>query len=39
MLKQENYAAEDEQMKTIEQISVVERDVAVASGELAGLRQ
>lgn len=38
-LKQANYAAEDEQMKTIEQISVIERDVAVASGELAGLRQ
>lgn len=38
-LKQENYTAEDEQMKVIEQISIVERDVAVASGELAGLRQ
>jgi chromosome segregation ATPase len=38
-LKQENYSAEDEQMKVIEQISIVERDVAVASGELAGLRQ
>ena len=32
-LKQENYTAEDEQMKVIEQISIVERDVAVASGE------
>ena len=38
-LKSENYNAEEEQIKIIDQITMTERDVAQASGELAGLRQ
>lgn len=38
-LKNENFNAEEEQIKIIESIAITEREVAQASGELAGLRQ
>lgn len=38
-LKSENQIAEDEQIKLIDQITITEREVAQASGELAALRQ
>ena len=38
-LKQENYNVEEEQIRIIEQITTTEREVGVASGELAALRQ
>jgi hypothetical protein len=38
-LKHENVIGEEEQMRLLDQVVVTEKDIAVMSGELAGVRQ